>query len=248
MAEPTADTLEAELEAALDRNFKRTIRIVGENARGQFSSVWSFLGGNDGFYFSARNLLNAFKVSLHANNNKGYLAYAKPYFLKKEADGVLDASGRTVHEWRLPLPLEKGAVQAAVVRLPADFINQVAHPYVSQRKALVFGIEPGCALEIGIFLSREGRSTLEEKFSQIGHPLFEVAIENWLNVTIVVRSASFDPACLPTSEHVNNARRTLLEPLEQHTHRDNLNMLLWDSPADGEALKIVDIGGVAVNP
>jgi hypothetical protein len=94
----------------------------------------------------------------------------------------------------------------------------------------------------------EGRSTLEEKFSQIGHPLFEVAIENWLNVTIVARSTSFDPACLPTSERVNNARRTLLEPLEQHTNRDNLNMLLWDSPGNGETLKIIDIGGVAVNP
>jgi hypothetical protein len=237
-----------ELDAVLNRNFRRTIRIVGENTASQFSSMWSFLGGNDGFYLASRTLLNTFKVSLHANNSRGYLAFAKPYFLEKTAEGRLTRPTRTVHEWSLPDPGDVGAALAVSIKLPADFMRSPAHPYCSQGKALIFGIEPTNALEIGIFLSREGRATLEEKFVPIGHPLFEVAIEDWLNVMIVVRSVAFDATCLPSAEQISTVQFSPLEPIEQQTNLSNLNMTLWNAPQDGAPLQVIDIGGLTIKP
>jgi hypothetical protein len=146
-----------QLEAALNKSFKEKIRIVGENKSRQFSTMWTFVGGNDGFYFGSRSIFNRFKVSLHANNNKGYVAYAKDYFNSKKAEGRLTGFNKAIYEWSLPIPADLGAVHAAVIRLPAEFMREDAHPYISKRKAFVFGIEPQCALEIGIFLSKESR-------------------------------------------------------------------------------------------
>jgi hypothetical protein len=233
-----------EFEAAINKNFKKTIRIVGENSSGQFSNMWTFVGGNDGFYLGSRNIFNAFKVSLHANNNRGYVAYTKSYFNTKRAEGWLANEKKAVYEWDLPVTGEVGATHAVVVRLPAQFMRQHEHPYVSQKKALVFGIEDGCALEVGIFLSRESHATIEGRLIKIGTPLCEVAIDNWLKVHIVVRSASFDSACLPNQSQITGAIATPLDAAA-HLHSTNLSAMLWNDPGDGGTLQIVDVGGVS---
>lgn len=116
------------------------------------------------------------------------------------------------------------------------------HAYVTQGKVLVFGIEPESALEIGIFLANENAATLEDKFRRTGSvPVFEVSIDGWFNVNIVVRSVDFDPAILPTSQQLNS---TNLVELERGKSMHNLNAMLWNAPAAREVLQIIDVGGV----
>ena len=233
----------AEREAALDRNFKKLIRIVGKNAGGQYSSIWSFKGGNDGFYFSSRSAFKHLKVSLHAINNTGYFAFTREYFLSKQAEGKTVSQSKSIHEWHLPLPSQLGAVQVASIKLPSKYMVSEPHAYAAQGKVLIFEIELESAMEIGIFLSNEGRTTLEEKFYHIGSvPLFEVSIDGWFNVNIVVRSVDFDPAVLPLTQQLNSAEVTQLVQLEPGKSMHGLNAMFWNAPAAQETLQIVDVG------
>jgi hypothetical protein len=225
-------------EADLERNFRKLVRIVGENQLGRYSSIWSFKGGNDGFYFGARSIFNRFKVSLHANNHRGYIAQSKSF-----KDGIVRPR-QGLLEWALPSPGLLGAVQAASIKLPANFMFDAEPPYVRQRKTLVFGIQPECALEVGIFLSNEGKDTLEEKFCRMGHPLFQVTISGWLNVSIVVRSVDFDASCLPNQEQMDAARYTPID--DQLSETSNLGMICFNKPGDGETIQLIDIGGVSM--
>src|SRR6266478_8974290 len=70
----------SELTAYLEKTFKNSVRIVGENGAGNFSSIWSFLGRTDGFYFGPRSVISSLKISLHANNHRGYVGFDRNYF------------------------------------------------------------------------------------------------------------------------------------------------------------------------
>jgi hypothetical protein len=236
----------AEAEAATARVFRKLIRIVGQNEAGQYSSMWSFKAGNDGFYFSSRSLLNVFKVSLHANNHTGYLAFDRTFFYQQGAEGALIRPSRTVHEWRLPEPGNSGAIQAASIKLPADWMRAPEHEYVRQLKAVVFGIEPSRALEIGVFLSKESQTSLEDKFVRIGMPLVHLSIDGWCDLSVVVRSADFDESILAKNARVNSRQLIPFVKIEAAETVPNLNMVLFNGPKDGEALQIVDVGGVSV--
>lgn len=229
---------------ALDRHFRKRIRIVAENPQGKYSSTWMLWGNNDDFYFGSKTLLESFKVSLH-KNGRGYVAYEKRYYKEDKIVGTSFPS-RTLTEWALPKPEIAGAVQLAVIRLPADFCTGEATPDVRKKKALVLGVEKGCAAENGVFASVQEMQSLEEGFQRIGRPLFAVKLENGITVSIVVRSAAFDPSVLPTSEQLNTSKKVEITEYKSLEHRENLNMLIWNKPGDGEALQVIDVGGLKV--
>lgn len=232
-----------ELHAHLDKITAKRIRLVAENAKGQFSSTWMFWGNKNDFYFGSKTMLGSFKVSLH-ENGVGYVAFHKPYFLNKKAEGI-ELSSRTVLEWRLPVPEALGAVHAASVLLPADYCRSGPLGDRARRQTIVFGVEDGCAAEIGIFLSREKHTTLEAKLLPLGHPIVMVSLENDLNVSVVVRLQSFDPRVLPTDEQRQSARGVLLEKSALSEDRENLNAMIWNKPGDGGVLQVIDVGGVS---
>lgn len=227
----------------LDKAFSKRIRLGAENAAGQFSSVWMFWGNKSDFYFGAKALLGSFKVSLH-ENGIGYVAYHKPYFLKKQSQGIPIPS-KTATEWKLPVPGPTGAVQAASVFLPADYCRSAPPSEAARKKTLVLGVEKGCAAEIGIFLSRENHPSLEAKFLPWGHPLFMVTLDNGHKVSIVVRSTPFNPSVLPTNEQTQAASKLLLQsPQDIPDSSNNLNAMLWTLPPEGGCLQVIDVGGV----
>ena len=233
-----------ELEEKLDRAFSKRMRIVAENSRGKLSSTWMFWGKKNDFYFGPKGLLSEFKVSFH-ENGFGYLAFHKPYYLQKKAEG-LELASKTVFEWRLPEPTRFGAAHAASVILPGEYFRSAPLNARDGAKTLVLGVEEKCAAEIGIFLSQESHETLESKFLQIGRPIFFATLEKGLRVSIVVRSTQFDPGVLPTPEHLRASRGTLLQRIEDLADND-LNAMLWNKPEEGEALQVIDIGGVTLN-
>lgn len=152
----------SELEAHLDKILAKRIRLVAENSKGQFSSTWMFWGNKNDFYFGSKSMMGSFKVSLH-ENGVGYVAFHKPYFLSKKAEGI-DLSSKTVLEWKLPVPKALGTVHAASVFLPADYCRSGPLTDRARRQTLVFGVEDGCAAEIGIFCRRKNTSRLKPSF------------------------------------------------------------------------------------
>jgi len=230
-----------EYERRLDRAFSKRIRLVAENPHGQFSSAWMFWGNNNDFYFGAKAISGALKVSLH-ENGRGYVAYHKPYFVTKRAEGIA-IPAKTALEWALPKPGLLGAAHAASLILPADYCRAAPLSDSSRKKTLVLGIEDGCCAEIGIFLSHEQPDTLEAKLAPLGKPMFVITLENKMHISLVARSRPFDRASLPSDEQTARARALLLET-EGISDNDNLNAMLWNNPGDGGTLQVIDVGGV----
>ena len=231
---------------AIEKNFRKRIRIAAENPKGKYSSVWMFWGQGHDFYFGAKTLLQSFKVSLH-KNGIGYVAYDRQFRTRIQNSGI-SLPSKSISEWRFPTPATIGAVHLAVVRLPADFCTHGVTPSIQQKKTLVLGVEEGCAAEIGVFASYEDMQTLEDRFLKIGNPLFAVRLDNGVTISIVVRSTSFDPSILPTSDKLNHSKRIEFVAGSDIQNKDNLNMIVWNRPGDGEALQVVDIGGVRILP
>ena len=217
---------------------------MAENAKGRFSSRWIFWPNRNDYYFGAKSVSGALKVSFH-ENGVGYLAFAKPYLEARRAEGIVLAD-KTILQWKLPIPRMVGAVHAASLILPADFCHNEALTQDEKTKTLVLGIEDGCAAEIGLFLSLEGQVLLESKFEAIGRPLVMSTLENGFNVSIVVRSRTFNRADLPTTEQINRAHTTVLQKEELIKNADNLNTMLWNDPGDGGTLQVLDVGGVRI--
>lgn len=231
---------------AIEKNFRKRIRIAAENPKGKYSSVWMFWGQGYDFYFGAKTLLQSFKVSLH-KNGIGYVAYDRQFRTRMQNSGI-SLPSKSISEWRFPAPATIGAVHLAVVRLPADFCTHDVTPSIQQKKTLVLGIEEGCAAEIGVFASYEDMQTLEDRFLKIGNPLFAVRLDNGVTISIVVRSTTFDPSILPTSDKLNHSKRIEFMAGSDIQNKDNLNMIVWNHPGDGEALQVIDIGGVHILP
>lgn len=226
----------------INQVFSKRLRVVAENPQGRFSSTWIFWSNKSDFYFSAKSTSGSLKISLH-KNGRGYVGFHRPYFEKKIAEGI-NIPSKTRFEWELPKPKEFGVVHAASILLPADYCRSSLSEDAS-KKTLALGIEDNCTAEIGVFLSYEGKETLEEKFKNIGNPIAMVTLDNLINVSIVVRSGPFDPAILPTPEQYSNGRMFLLQTasvIEEH----NLNAIMFNEPKDGEALQVVDIGGLSL--
>ncbi|MFT0879821.1 hypothetical protein VRZ08_24880 [Rhodopseudomonas sp. G2_2311] len=232
-----------EIEKRIDALFKDRVRLIAENASGGFSSAWMFWGNRNDFYLGSKTLLGSFKVSLH-ENGRGYIAYQKQYFLKKREEGI-SIPAKTVFEWELPKPAALGAVHAASLLLPSDYFTGAGPSESARKKTLVFGVEPGCAAEFGIFLSHENMQTLEPKFAKMGHPIVMVTLENKLNVSIVARSRTFNPTVLPTAEMFAKSKSIQLQKEPTHEQK-NLNAMIWNAPKDGEALQVIDVGGLEI--
>lgn len=228
-----------EFELKIDKAFSKRIRLVAENSRAQFSSAWMFWGNKSDFYFGAKSILGALKVSLH-ENGRGYVGYHKPYFMKKRAEGIA-IPAKTALEWALPQPGPLGAVHAASLILPADYCRAASLSDSARKNTLLLGIEDGCCAEIGVFISHEHPSTLEAKLIELGRPMFVITLDNKIHVSLVARSRSFDRASLPSDEQTARTGALLLDGTPDS---DNLNATLWNDPGDGGALQIIDVGGV----
>jgi hypothetical protein len=225
----------------IDKAFSKRIRLVADNPHGQFSAAWMFWGNKSDFYFGAKSISGAFKVSLH-ENGRGYVAYHKPYFEKKRTEGIA-IPAKTALEWALPKPGSLGAVHAASLILPADYCRAAPVSESARKKTLVLGIEDGCCAEIGIFLSQEHPATLEAKLMALGKPMFAITLENKMHVSLVVRSRPFDRTSLPSDEQTARARALRLGT-DGVPDNDNLNTMLWNDPGDGGTLQVIDVGGV----
>ena len=230
-----------EFEQRFERAFSKRIRIVAENSRGKFSSSWIFWGRKSDFYFGAKNIAGAIKVSMHANG-RGYFGYDKKYFERKREEGIV-IPAKTAREWELPVPGDQGAVLAASVILPADYCHGDPLSDRARKNTLVLDIEDGSQLEVGVFLSRERPSTLASKLVTVGKPFFPVLLDNGMYVWLVFRAKPFDRAILLTPEQLARARPQMLTtgPLPESRV---LNMIVCDAPEDGGALRITDVGGV----
>ena len=228
---------------------RNKFRFVVGTRSGLYSTAWFTRGIGNSYYIGARPFGATMKISLHDDENCR-LAFTKEGIAAMKGQGLDVPEDRAFVEWyRNPAP-EDGAVHAVSLIFPTDYLRLPA-PGASYRKPVLIidAAPPGKAIEFGFFFSREPQATAMPKFLQIGMPLVRTTLDNGEVVWVVVREIEFDRADIPSEERwAGNVRfhdrAAFLEP--GAVERD-LTTTFWNSPNDGESLRVIEIGGVTAS-
>jgi hypothetical protein len=247
MARPDFHRILKEFEQRLSKDGVRF--AIGEPG-GRYSGVWSAIGSNSDFYIGARSVMGSTKISLHSSGvcrlglSKQHFAFAVERAL------ISPGEDRAFVKWRRPPTPAIGAALVVVLIFPTAFLGSDAPTATAKKPLVIFeAAAQGKAVEIGFFYSHEPGITLEAKFLEIGKPLFRTELDNGETVWIVARQADFDPTALPTTEKINSGAGRLLDPdafAEVGVERRGLTGAFWTSPRDGEALRVIEVGGITM--
>jgi hypothetical protein len=234
--------------ADLERRFSRDkVRFAFGKPDGCHSGVWSALGRKGDYYIGARSIFSSTKISLH-RSGICRLALTEKHFKLLAERGLAQPEDRPFVKWRRPPAPQIGAALAVVLVFPSPYMT-LAEPVSSTRKpVLTFeAARDGMAAEVGFFYSREDASSLEAKFLDIGKPILRTDLDNGESVWIVVREAAFDPAVIPSVDQFNGTGGRLLDPdFPIGIERPNLTAMLWNTPKNGEPLRIIEISGLSL--
>jgi hypothetical protein len=146
----------------------------------------------------------------------------------------------------MPAPVD-GAVHVVSLIFPTDYLRLPSPDLVPGKPIMpVEAAPPGKAIEFGFFFSREADVSVTPKFLQIGTPLLLTRLLNGETVWIVARETEFDRAAIPSEERWSgnvrfHDRAAFLEP---GMVEKDLTTTFWNSPKDGESLRVIEIGGV----
>jgi hypothetical protein len=214
-----------------------------------FSAPWTSFGRGSDFYIGARPIMGSQKISLHASG-VCRLSLTDVHYDSLPSKGRYKPLDRVFAKWRRPEIPTVGAVHIVSLRFPSEYLL-LPEPKGTHKKPLVFFGEahPLRAIEVGFFLSRERMPELEARFLNIGHPIHSTDLDDGTVVSIVVRDMPFQRSDLPSQEMLDLAPgRPLVskEDLEIAGSKENLTMLFWNEPKDGEALIIYEVSGVSL--
>jgi hypothetical protein len=229
---------------------KEPFRFVVGTHGGSHSAVWNIVADkkND-YYIGNRGFFRLTKISLHQSR------ICKVALTNEHVNGLkeqgLDApDDKASVTWRrVPAPVED-AVHVVSLIFPTDYLRLPA-PELPPGD-LVLSIEAAPlrkAIEVGFFFSREADVPVKPKFLQIGMPLVLTRLLNGETVWVVAREAEFDRMSIPSEERwAGNVRfhdrAAFLEPGAVET---DLITTFWNSPKDGECLRVIEIGGVTAS-
>jgi hypothetical protein len=235
-----------------ERRFcKNGVRFAVREPTGRHSSVWSALGDKNDYYIGVRSLMGgSTKISLH-KSRVCKLGLTKEHFEFAVERGLIPpGEDKAFVQWRRPPAPDTGAELVVVLVFPTDFLRSDALTVTVKKPLVIFeAAAQARAVEIGFFYSREAGITLEPKLLEFGKPLFWTELDNGETVWMVSRDADFDPSVLPSTEEINSGAERLLNPdafAEVSVEERGLTGAFWTPPKDGEALRVIEIGGISM--
>jgi hypothetical protein len=239
----------AKVEDFARRLTRDKFRFVVGTPGGRYSDSW-FAGWNrNDYYLGSRSFGGSMKISLHDEENCR-LAFTNESISAHMQQGLDLPRDRAFVEWyRKPSP-EDGAVHVVSLIFPTDYLC-LPQPEASYKKPvlIVEAARPGKAIEFAFFFSREAEATVEAKFLRIGQPLVRTTLDNCEAVWVVARETEFDQAEIPSEERWTGSVRFHDKQafLDEGVQLDGLTSMLWNSPKDGESLRVIEIGGVTAS-
>ncbi len=231
------------------RRLTKDFRFVVGTPGKYYSAAWFAHGKKNSYYVGARTLGGSMKISLHDDWNCR-LAIPDEGVMAMKQQGLDVPDNRAFVEWyRKPAP-EEGANHIVSLIFPTDYLRlPLREPSYKKPVLIIQAAPPGKAIEVGFFSSREADATVELKFLQIGKPLCRTTLENGETLWLVIRETEFDRAVIPSEERwpeseIFHDRQAFVDVGVQ---LDGLMSMLWDSPKDGETLRVIEIGGVVAS-
>jgi hypothetical protein len=187
------------------------------------------------------------KISLH-ESGICHLALTKKglrLLAEQELDCPVDPA---LIRWRRAPTPETGATLAVSVTFPTRCFQRPAPVGTARTPTMIIDAQPEWeAAEVGFFFSREPASSLGPKMRRVGTPLLHCELDDGEAVSIVARRGTFDPVALPSPEILSRAgMQPFTRHLEEALDKPVLTALIYSDPRDGEALRVVEIGGVAL--
>ncbi len=239
----------------IDLMFKKLRFAVGGDGK-PYSARWSVWSHRCNVYLLSVPISHAIKLSLHGDNGSLVCQFGHTdYYYATHIAGLPDASGRSFVRWkRNPTP-DHGFLHVVSIQFPTDYLT--GKPVVGTAKKPLIVFPPGGAgtmVEIGVFYSRIPPDEAEMLLRHTSTPIGYLALPNGDNVSIAGRIRNYELPNLPSGEKLTGGvpipirTRHWDEEQKKEAIRASENgtasMIAFNVPADGEALRIVEMGGL----
>lgn len=218
---------------------KDKFRFAFQHRGGLCSSIWSIWERNDTVYLANRNVGKNLKISLHPQG--GYrLAITSEHFRQLQQLGKAPDT-RTMTVWNRPDPPDLGAKLVLSIEYPSQHFQNPEPSGTPKKPLVIFGTTlEGAAAQLGVFISREPKDTLEPKLAELGTPLIGWDFSDGSSLTVLAREIVFDGSSLPSSPVTVSAGK------EAPPKSRDLTALFWNTPISDQPLRLIEIGGVSV--
>lgn len=216
------------------------------------SQVWSVYSRKDDVYIGARNLSQAFKLSLHGRGVSrdgldSQLGMPRDYAMRQLSAGV-----PTVLEparWRRPLPQPGQPALVAVIDFPTDYLTAVFEPVTPDGKPkFVLPLAPaGGSLRVGVFyaLQADADSAVQAHVRALDTPIVKLDLPCGETAIIVAKT---EPVM--TLNFDLKGAGEALRPLRGAPGPGEIAVcgaVLWaDRPNDNEAVHLVEVSGLTL--
>lgn len=230
------------------KQMEKTCRIGGFADRNR-SHIWNIASNKGDLYISQAATGRYHKISLH-KSGRFRVAFHNEYYQGLIDKGVVDpAANRAITVWDRPDGAGKAAVIAVSILLPANFFRIELRDTDFTKATNLFEVQPGNALEIGIFISEQFSNELEGILEKVGKPVWYSDLEDAGTFSVVVRQRPFDPAIylpkpitIPAS--VFHSREGL--PTDDAPVRTGIGSLLFNDPVVDGVLRIMEVSGATL--
>jgi hypothetical protein len=191
------------------------------------------------------------KISLHASG-RFRLAFHENYHQGLVDGGIVDPSvNRAITVWDRPAGNGKAAQLAVSILLPSTDYRIPLNEAEFTKATSLFKIEPGNALEIGIFLSERHSDDLEQKLAKVGIPVWYADLGGAGTSSVVIRQVTFDRTEFVSKLPVTLPARSIHEPAEMPTDqapvKTGLGALLFNDATTAGMLRVVELSGITLS-
>lgn len=219
-------------------------RFAVEGPDGRFSTGWRVKRSKDDIYIFGRTIGQALKISLHPGGD--YRLALDGNFYRKVRDRL---AGRLLISW--PRPSLDGIAAAEVLGIcfPIDHLASGRPAAASTSPYVLFdGNSPGDAVYVLFFLSKLPAQELEPLLRTRGSPMIRWELSDGTNISMVVHVGDFDRGLIPLNRLPRSViPMTATGTIDDHHYKTPLTMMIWDQPAPGAPLRVIEVGGVTLN-
>jgi hypothetical protein len=211
-------------------------------------SSWWFLSVNHScVYIGARPLGGVVKATLHASR-QCHVRFGTTNDLGQIAN-------HKATSWERKVTPDLGIFHAVTIVFPTDLLKgKMPAPQGGADHILLEPAPNGSAVEFGVFYSRQHPDDLATKFEKHGLPLYWAALENGEFLSVVARTAPFDPVTvgpLAGLLDTENPIATLPNPIwsipeTELAQQKNLSAVVWNDPGDAGFLVLVQVSGMSL--
>lgn len=224
---------------------------IGGYYEGKRSHIWTIANDKHDLYVAQDGTKRSLKMSLHGSG-RFRLAFQNEYHQGLIDRGLVDTvANRAITVWDRPAGNGSAARLVVSMLLPAMYYEIDLNPADFTKATSLFKVEPGNALEIGIFHSERFTEDLEGKLANVGKPIWYADLDGAGTFTVVVRQRAFDPTAFLPQEPMTLPARAIHNPAKMPTDekpvKTGLRALIFNDPVKEGVLRVIEVARITLS-